>query len=139
MATKSKPLSVRISGETDALISAEARRTDRSKGAVLESLASEALRTRMFPGIGFRGDDWERRPWVIGTAMDVWQLVDAVRALGSVEAVVKEGSILERHARIAVSYAERFPEEIEEAIAANRRSLAELRDEYPFVDVQTIP
>lgn len=139
MATKSKPLSVRISDETDALISSEARRTARSKGAVLESLASEALRTRMFPGIAYRGDDWGRVPWVIGTSMDVWQIVDAFRSVGSAEAVVEEGSLFERHVRLALAYAERFPEEIDEAIAANRRSLGDLRHEYPFIDVRAVP
>lgn len=46
----------------DALIAAEARRTHRSKGAVIEGLAEEALRARMFPGIAFRGEDWDRCP-----------------------------------------------------------------------------
>ena len=50
--------------------------------------SEEALRTRMFPGIAFRGDDWDRRPWVIGTAFDVWQVIDAHRDVGSVEAMV---------------------------------------------------
>ncbi len=34
-------------------------------------LAEEAMKTRFFPGIAFRGVDWDRRPWVIGTALDV--------------------------------------------------------------------
>ena len=134
MATKSKPFSIRISAGTDELITAEAQRTHRSKGTVIEGLAEEALRTRMFPGIAFRGEDWGRRPWVIGTAFDVWQIVDAHRDVGSVEAMVAEGNLSERQVRLALAYHERFPEEIEEAIAANRRPLAELRAEYPFID-----
>ncbi len=137
MATKSKPLSIRISAETEKLIAAEARRTHRSKGAVIEGLAEEALRARMFPGIAFRGDDWDRRPWVTGTAFDVWQVVDAHRDVGSVEAMVAAGNLSERHVRLALSYYERFPEEIDEDIALNRRPLAELRAEYPFIDVHT--
>jgi hypothetical protein len=39
MAAKSKPFSIRISPATDELIAAEARRTHRSKGAVIEGLA----------------------------------------------------------------------------------------------------
>lgn len=138
MAAKSQPFSIRISPATEKLIAAEARRTHRSKGAVVEGLAEEALRTRIFPGIAFRGDDWDRRPWVIGTAFDVWQVIDAHRDLGSVEAMVAEGSSLsERQIRLALAYYERFPEEIDEAIALQRRPLAQLRAEYPFIDVYT--
>lgn len=135
MAAKSKPLSIRISAGTEELVEAEARRTRRSKGAVLEGLAEEALRARMFPGIAFRGEDFDRRPWVIGAALDVWQIVDAHRDLGSVEKLVAESELSERQVRLALAYAERFPEEIEEAIALNRRPLERLRAEYPFIDV----
>lgn len=134
MASKSKPLSIRISRDTEELIAAEARRTRRSKGAVVEALAEEALRARMFPGIGFRGDDFDRRAWVLGSAFDVWQVIEAHRDLGSVEAMVAEGNLSERQIRLALSYCERFPAEIEEAIALNRRPLAQLRAEYPFIE-----
>ncbi len=137
MAAKSKPFSVRISADTDELIVAEARRTHRSKGAVVGALAEEALRTRMFPGIAFRGEDWERRPWVIGTALDVWQVVDAHRDMGSVEAMVAASNLNGRQIRLALAYYERFPDEIDEAIAQNRRPLARLRTEYPFIEVHS--
>jgi uncharacterized protein (DUF433 family) len=137
MATKSKPFSIRISLGTEELIAAEARRTHRSKGAVVEALAEEALRARMFPGIAFRGEDFDRRPWVIGTAFDVWQVIDAYRDVGSVEAMVAEDNLSERQVRLALACYERFPEEIDEAIAQNRRPLAQLRAEYPFIDVHS--
>ena len=97
--------------------------------------SEEALRARMFPGIAFRGEDWDRRPWVIGTAFDVWQVIDAHRDVGSVEAMVAEGSLSERQIRLALAYYGRFPEEIDEAIALQRRPLAQLRTEYPFIEV----
>jgi len=125
-----------MSAGTEELIAAEAKRTHRSKGAVIESLAEEALRARMFPGIAFRGEDWNRRPWVIGTALDVWQVLDAFRDIGSVDAMVAEGNLSERQIRLALAYHERFPEEVEEAIAQNRRSFAELRASYPFIDAR---
>ena len=134
---KSRPFSIRISGDAEELIAAEARRTRRSKGAVVESLAEESLRTRMFPGVAFRGDDFERRAWVIGTTFDVWQVIDAYRDLGSVEALVAAGNLTERAARLALAYYERFPSEIDEAIASNRRPLSRLRSEYPFIETQS--
>ncbi len=128
---------MRLSLGLDALVSEEAKRTRRSKGAIVESLAEEALRMRLFPGIAFRGADWERRPWVIGTAFDVWQVVDAQRDFGSVERMVAEGNLSESQIRLAMAYHERFPDEIDEDVARNRRPLEELRAEYPFIDVRS--
>lgn len=118
----------------DALVTEEARRTRRSKGAVIEALAAEALRTRLFPGIAFRGADWERRPWLIGTAFDVWEVVRAYQDFGSVERMVTETDVSERQIRVALAYYDRFPEEIDAAIADDRRSLAELRRSFPTFD-----
>jgi hypothetical protein len=135
MAAKSSPVSVRLSKGLEALLDEEARRTGRSRSVVLEALAGEALRMRLFPGIAFRGADWERRAWVIGTALDVWQIVEAYRDIGSVQRMAAEGAASERQIRLAVAYSERFGEEIDAAIAANRRPLEQLRDEHPFIAV----
>ena len=135
MTRKSSPVSVRISKQFEALVDQEARRTGRSRSAVLEALADEALRMRLFPGIAFRGADWERRAWVIGTALDVWQIIDAYRDIGSIEQMAGGGAASERQIRLALAYHERFPEEIDNAIAENRRSLEQLREEHPFIAV----
>lgn len=126
---------MRISKRLEALVDQEARRTGRSRSAVLEALADEALRMRLFPGIAFRGADWERRAWVIGTALDVWQIVDASRDVQSIERMAAGAAASERQIQLALSYYERFPEEIDAAIADNRRPLAQLRDEHPFIAV----
>jgi uncharacterized protein (DUF433 family) len=133
VAAKSTPISVRISKAMEAMVDEEARRTGRSRSAVLEALAGEALRMRLFPGIAFRGADWERRAWVIGTALDVWQIVEAYRDIGSVEKMAAGGAASARQIRLALAYYERFPEEIDAAIAANRRPLEQLRAEHPFI------
>jgi len=136
MPPKSTPFSMRLSPTVDALITEEARRTKRSKGAVVEALANEAIHMRLFPGIAFQGSDWGRRAWVIGTGFDVWQMIEAYRDFGSVEALLDAGFNLEaRHVELALAYYERFPDEIDEAIASNRRPLSELRAEFPFIAV----
>lgn len=129
---------MRLSAATDRLVTAEARRQRRSKGAVVEALADEALRCRLFPGIAFRGTDWDRRPWLIGTALDLWQIVDAHRDFDSVEAMVAAGDLSEAQIRLALAYQERFPEEIDEMIARNRRSISELRDEFPAFEIVVV-
>lgn len=135
MAKKSEPFSIRLSRPIDELVRAEARRTRRSRGAVAEALIDEAARCRMFPGLAFRGRDWGRRPWIPGTGVDVWELIAAYRSFGSIDRLASELDLSERDVRLALSYYERFPEEIDEAIADNRRSLDELRHELPFAEV----
>ncbi len=131
---KSEPFSLRLSPTMETLVREEARRTRRSKGAVVEALAEEALKTRLFPGIAFRGADWERRAWVIGTALDVWQIVDAHRDFGSVEKMTADSDLTERQMRLALAYYERFPQEIDEMIELNRATLDELRIRFPTID-----
>jgi uncharacterized protein (DUF433 family) len=122
----------------ETLVDNEARRTGRSRGAIVEALAEEALRTRLFPGIAFKGADWERRAWVVGTALDVWQIVDAHRDIHSIERMAEGGSANERQIRLALDYYEMFPEEIDEAIADNRLPLEQLAEEFPFITVSRI-
>jgi hypothetical protein len=122
----------------EGLVDQEARRTGRSKGAIVEALADEALRMRLFPGIAFRGVDWERRAWVIGTALDVWQIVDANRDIHSIERMAEGGSANERQIRLALDYYELFPEEIDAAVADNRRPLEQLETEFPFITVSRV-
>ncbi|HUP71315.1 MAG TPA: ribbon-helix-helix protein, CopG family [Acidimicrobiales bacterium] len=133
--SKSEPFSLRLSPDVDALVSEEARRTRRSKGSVIEALAAEALKTRLFPGIAFRGLDWDRRAWVMGTALDVWQIVDAYRDFESVEQMASETDLSEPVVRLALAYYERFREEIDELLDRNRPSLEQLRTDFPFIDL----
>ena len=125
---------MRFSGTTERAIEAEARRLKRSKSAIVEALAEEAMKTRRFPGIAFRGDDAGRRPHVIGTGLDVWELIELLQNYGSAEAVVTDFPLVDhRHMRLAQRYYAEYAEEIEEAIADNRRPLDELLELYPFI------
>jgi uncharacterized protein (DUF433 family) len=100
---------------------------------VVEALAEEALRARRFPGLAFRGADADRRPWVIGTALDVWEIVAASRSFESAEAMAAATDLTEPHVRLALAYYAEYPEEIDAAIAENERPLAELQREYPAI------
>lgn len=132
-AVKSKPFSMRLSRATDRFVTAEARRTKRSRGAVVEALAEEAARMRRFPGIAFRGEDAGRRAWVIGTGLDVWEVIELLGDHQTPERLVAETELDARAVELARAYHGTYPEEIDEAIAENRRPLAELRELYPFV------
>jgi uncharacterized protein (DUF433 family) len=136
MSKKSAPFSLRLSEDTDRLITAEARRTKRSKGSLVETLAEEALKARLVPGVAFRGDDYNRRAWLIGTSLDVWQIIEAYRDFDEdADRMVAETDLTGRELRTALRYYERFSREIDEFIVLDHRSLAELRAEYPHADV----
>lgn len=132
-ATKGEPFSVRFSAATDRAVAEEARRTRRSKSAVVEALAEEALRMRLFPGIGFRGDDAERRPWVLGTGLDVWELCQLLEEAEAEGTLLADFELNERQLQLAKAYRDRYPEEIGDAIAENRRPVEAWRELYPFV------
>ena len=134
MAPKSQPLSIRLSREAQLIIDEERRRTGRSRSAVVEELAEEAAKTRRFPGIGFRGPD-PRRPWVIGSGLDVWEIAEMLGDFGSVEKLLRQTHLTERDVRLANAYREAYPDEVEQSRAENRRSIEDLRELYPFVQV----
>jgi uncharacterized protein (DUF433 family) len=132
-AHKGEPFSVRFTLETDRTIEAEARRTRRSKSAIVEALAEEAARARRFAGIGFRGDDAQRRPWVIGSGLDVWEIAQMADEYESIERLVADTQLSERQVQLALAYRESYPDEVAETIAENRRPVEEWRELYPFV------
>jgi hypothetical protein len=133
-APKGAPFSVRFAGPTDRIVEEEARRTHRSKSAIVESLTDEAIRMRRFAGIGFRGDDAARRPWVIGSGLDIWEIIQMLEDFGSIERLTEERQVTERQARLAVAYRNSYPEEIADAVAQNRRTAPEWHELYPFVE-----
>ena len=130
---KGEPFSIRLSRSTQRLVEAEAKRTRRSKSAIVESLTEEAARVRRFPGIGFHGDDVDRVAWVIGTSLDVWEVVEMFEDFGSIEKLVKDSHLTPANVRLALAYREAYPDEINDAIAENRRTPEEWAELYPFV------
>ena len=132
------PISIRLSRATDQLVAAEARRTRRSKSAVIQAFTEETARTRRFPGVGFRGDDAARRAWVVGSRLDVWEIIQMLEDFASPERLVDETHLTERQVRLALAYRDAYPEEIADAVADNRRPPEELRSLYPFIEVADV-
>lgn len=88
---------------------------------------------RRYPGIAFRGEDYRRRAWVLGTGLDVWEIVALLRDFGSERELAEEYRLTPGQIRIALAYHDEFGEEIDDLIARGRRSEEELRSRYPFV------
>jgi hypothetical protein len=70
------------------------------------------------PAIARRGP--HRRAWLVGTTWEVWQVVAVLERRGSLSAVAAETGLSERHVRLALEFWERYPEEIDAALAAER-------------------
>lgn len=132
--TKGEPFTVRFDRATQALIEDEARRQRRSRSAVVEELADEALRTRRFPGIGFRDEPPHRRAWIIGTGLDLWELCDLIDRYPSLDELVADFPLVERrHCDLALAYRDAYPEEVAADIAENDRLPEERLRAAPFV------
>jgi uncharacterized protein (DUF433 family) len=130
---RTQPFSIRLGAQANLLVNDEVHRSGRPRSVVVEELAEEAAKARLHPGIAFRGRP--RRAWVIGSGLDVWEIVELQRAHGENEEELLAGHPLlsTRALRTARAYAERFPEEIEPLLAENHRPLQELRELYPFL------
>ncbi|MFL5954182.1 MAG: hypothetical protein ACJ76I_08765 [Gaiellaceae bacterium] len=132
---KTQPFSIRLGEQADLLVRDEGRRLGRSRSVIVEELAEEAAKTRLFPGIAFRGTP--RRAWAIGSGLDVWEIMDLLRSYGDDEGALHESHplVTERHLHLARAYAGRFSEEIDKLLEAQRRPLGELQELYPFLQV----
>ena len=133
---KGQAISVRLSEPVELLVREEAERSGRSRSQVVEELADEAARLRLFPGIGVRGPA-PRRAYVLGTGLDVWQIVELLEEYGDdTDALVADHPLLdERALALARTYAQRFPEEIELHRRRQHRTADELQALYPFIAV----
>lgn len=131
---KGQAISVRLSESVELLVRDEAERTGRSRSQVVEELADEAARLRLYPGIGFRGPE-PRRAYVLGSGLDVWQIVELLDEYGDERrALLDDHPLLdERALALARAYAERFPDDIDLHRRRQRRSLEELRALHPFI------
>jgi uncharacterized protein (DUF433 family) len=134
---KTQPFSIRLGAQANLLVADEVRRSGRSRSVVVEELAEEAAKMRLFPGIVF--GDTPRRARLIGTGLDVWELIEMLGSYENDEKELMEAHprVTERHIRLARAYAERFPEEIELRLEENHRPLEELKALYPFIHFYT--
>lgn len=102
-------------------------------------MIDEAERCWRYPGIGFRDTLGARRPWIIGTGLDVWELVWILQGFeGNVDKVLDQHHVKRHHIDVARAYYKEFSEEIDEAIAWTQRPLSELEAEFPHIQTMVI-
>jgi predicted transcriptional regulator len=134
MKARSHPFSVRLSPDLDARITAMAKRTRRSKAAVLQSLADEGERMRRHPRIWFMGQEDRRRAAVAGTRWKLYLLIPTLEHFDNDYGRFAEefGQLLtEADCRAALAYYGEFKGEIDAEIAWNNRPLEEVVRDFP--------
>ena len=113
---------------------AEASRQDFSATAI--ELLTEALKMRRCPGIVFADSPSGRRARVLGTGLDVWEIIAMYNSLGQDLARLKEAYhwLSDAQLRAALGYYAAYPAEIDERIRRNESWTKErLLAEYPWM------
>lgn len=75
---------------------------------------------------------------MLGTALDVWEIVAAARGFDSPQEMAAQTDLTEAQVRLALAYHEEFPDEIDQTIRDNERPLEQLRREFPAIDTVTV-
>jgi uncharacterized protein (DUF433 family) len=107
--------SFRLSPKTLDLLGQRAAETSESRNALAERLLDEGLHIDRHPLIRFRtGASGVRRPALVGTRLDVWQVVDTVRGEGGdVAAAARYLDVSEPLVRAAVDYYADFTADVD--------------------------
>jgi hypothetical protein len=133
VATKGRPFTVRLRPEVERRLEEEAERVRQPKTVMLEALADEGLRMRRFAGIGFMGPEHDRRAYLLGTGLEVWEVVELYRDYGEEEKglMLEAHPVTERQLRVALAYHREYPEEIDRHVRENARTPEEWDEIYP--------
>ena len=125
----SRPRSFRFPETLLASLQGRARERGESANALLERYLDEGLRRDDHPLIAFREGAAGRRAALVGSRLDVAQVIDTLRESdNSVERAAEYLGIPEQHVRAAVRYYADFPDEVDEW-RERMREIAEREEE----------
>jgi uncharacterized protein (DUF433 family) len=116
-----KPLSFRIRTETSDRLERHATEIGETQTALVERYVEEGLRMDEHPLITFRTGYGGRRPSLVASRLDVWQIIETVRQNeNSVEAAADYLEVPLEHVRACLRYYADFEDEIDEWTARAR-------------------
>jgi uncharacterized protein (DUF433 family) len=99
-------------------LEARAHHIRETRTGLAERYLEEGLRMDEHPGIGFADGPIGRRAVVVGTGLDVWEVIGTVRqSRGSVAAAAKYLDRPAAQVRAAVRYYAAFPDEVDDMLA----------------------
>ena len=135
MATQRRQhLTFRLPEPTLQRLDARAHQIRETRTGLAERYLEEGLRMDEHPGIGFVDGPAGRRAFLLGTGLDVWQIIGVAKAnRGSAEATASYLEVDDGLVRTAFRYYVAFPEEIDdwllrEAEATEREEAAARRE-----------
>lgn len=122
----SQPLSLRLPEATVARLSARARRRRIPPRTLAQRYVEEGLRIDDHPLVRFTDGPAGRRPRLVGSGLDVWEVIAVVRDNGSdARAAADYLELPLGLVQAAVTYYGAYADEIDDWIAANQRESQE--------------
>jgi len=128
--------SLRLPAETTKEIEQLAKETGRDFSNVTKDLLQEALKMRRCPGILFAEGTGGRRARVVGTGIEVWEVIAAYKSMKEDFRRLQKAYhwLSTEQLKAALGYYVGYPEEIDRLIEQNERwSEEKVRDRYPFM------
>lgn len=115
--------SVRIPEDTANAIQELAEGSGRDFSAIVNELLTEAVKMRRCPGIVFAAGPSGRRARLVGSGLDVWEVIATYQGVGRDLQRLRQAYhwLTEPQLRAALGYYAAYPEEIERHIAHNAR------------------
>jgi uncharacterized protein (DUF433 family) len=130
-----KTRGIRVPDELEREIRRQAEERGKSWSAMTNELLTEAIRMRRVPGVVFADGPSGRRAVVVGTGIDVWEVVAAWMAGDRDPEKLREDFswLIETQLRAALAYYELYPSEIDARLERERSWTAgRVRKELPF-------
>lgn len=133
--TRRQQVAFRVRPRTLAHLKRRVRETGLSQTDLAERYLEEGLRMDEHPLIVFRDGASGRRPGLVGSRLDVWQIVDTVRQNGSAEEAAAYLDLPSERIEACMRYYAEYRDEIDEwserarLVADRERELWERRQE----------
>ena len=122
---RTRQFSLRVGAGTFDALERRAHERQESRTALAERYIAEGLKADEHPQIYFRDGALGRRSAVLGTRLDVWQVMDTVREHeNSIEEAADYLGLPESKVRAAVRYYAAYRDEVDDLVA-RERALAE--------------
>jgi len=129
--------SLRIPQETVVEIEKIAYESGRDFSSIAKDLLSEAIKTRLCPGIVFADGVTGRRAKIAGTGLDVWEIITTYKSVNQDFKRLQKAYhwLTEQQLRAAIGYYTAYHEEIDQQIERNESwSKETLIKHYPYLD-----
>jgi len=134
--TKDATVSVRLTAREKSGLDAAARMQGIPSGTAAAAYIAEGVRRSRFPAIEFRDGQPGRVAYLVGSRWPVWLIVELVREVDgelaeAVKLIRKPAALV----RMALAYADAYPQEIQDSAAlAARRDFVGLKAEIPDLE-----